>query len=135
MIPRLRSQELFNADYFIVCQTNPHVLPFVQFAQRSLTRPWRRDKVPLPPLKINPRCPSSAPLSPPQVDKLLAMMFNHAFRLAFSEKPHASHHVGATPPTTQPTLLLLPSPSPALRICPSLTVCLGAPAAPSTGSI
>ncbi len=33
-----RLQELFNVNYFIVSQTNPHAIPFVQRAQRQAVR-------------------------------------------------------------------------------------------------
>ena len=33
-----RLQELFNVNYFVVSQTNPHAIPFVQRAQRRAVR-------------------------------------------------------------------------------------------------
>lgn len=35
-LPTARLQELFNINYFIVSQTNPHAIPFVQKAQRDV---------------------------------------------------------------------------------------------------
>eukprot|EP00292_Cryptomonas_paramecium_P004922 CAMPEP_0113701832 /NCGR_PEP_ID=MMETSP0038_2-20120614/24813_1 /TAXON_ID=2898 /ORGANISM="Cryptomonas paramecium" /LENGTH=513 /DNA_ID=CAMNT_0000625807 /DNA_START=203 /DNA_END=1741 /DNA_ORIENTATION=- /assembly_acc=CAM_ASM_000170 len=37
-LPMVRLQELFNVNYFIVSQTNPHAIPFVQKAQRQAVR-------------------------------------------------------------------------------------------------
>ncbi len=37
-LPMNRLQELFNVNYFIVSQTNPHAIPFVQRAQRQAVR-------------------------------------------------------------------------------------------------
>lgn len=37
-LPTARLQELFNINYFIVSQTNPHAIPFVQTAQRDVSR-------------------------------------------------------------------------------------------------
>jgi predicted acylesterase/phospholipase RssA len=46
-LPTVRLQELFNVNYFIVSQTNPHALPFFQHLQRNtaVKRPTR-DKPP-----------------------------------------------------------------------------------------
>jgi len=37
-LPTARLQELFNINYFIVSQTNPHAIPFVQQAQRDISK-------------------------------------------------------------------------------------------------
>mmetsp|Transcript_28388 Transcript_28388/g.66348 ORF Transcript_28388/g.66348 Transcript_28388/m.66348 type:complete len:683 (+) Transcript_28388:196-2244(+) len=37
-LPTARLQELFNINYFIVSQTNPHAIPFVQKAQRDIAK-------------------------------------------------------------------------------------------------
>ena len=41
-LPKPHMQRLFNVDYFIVAQTNPHIIPFAQSAQRRPALVWRR---------------------------------------------------------------------------------------------
>ena len=43
-LPMPHMQRLFNADYFIVAQVNPHIIPFVQHAQRRVSTAWRRER-------------------------------------------------------------------------------------------
>ncbi len=47
-LPTVRLQELFNVNYFIVSQTNPHALPFFQHLQRNtaVKRPTREKPKP-----------------------------------------------------------------------------------------
>ncbi|KAI6247073.1 Triacylglycerol lipase [Erysiphe necator] len=37
-VPMARLAEMFNVNHFIVCQVNPHVMPFLQYEERVMTR-------------------------------------------------------------------------------------------------